>query len=348
MKLRHLFVDSRTPADILNDIRKRIPLRPQIIEDRKSLYIDSRLELGKDSLYFTFHRGKIFFPCPCSRDSISCGYFVLDTMVGCPFDCSYCYLQIYQNIRSISAYINLENKVASLARILKRRKKRIRVGTGEFCDSLTLEDFYPQVDIIYFYFKNLPQVIIELKTKSSNISNLLKLKPLRNFVVSWSLNPQNIVEREEKYTSGLRERISSARILVDKGWKVGFHFDPIVYYPGFEDDYLKVLRFIKKFPSHSVAWISLGTLRYPATLKKIIRERFPYTRILSYGEPLLTQEGKVRYFRKIRVEIYRFMSAHLRKTFKEVPIYLCMETPLVWKEVFGKIPEFHRYLFTNI
>ena len=39
-------------------------------------------------------------------------------------------------------------------------------------------------------------------------------------VCSWSLNPSVIIDNEEHFTAGLKERIEAARILADKGIKV--------------------------------------------------------------------------------------------------------------------------------
>ena len=194
------------------------------------------------------------------------------------------------------------------------------------------------MNILYFYFKKLPFVILELKTKSDNIKSLLNLKPLKNIVVSWSLNPQKIVKEEEKYTASLNKRLKSAYLLQQKGWYVGFHFDPIIYSPDYKDIYLEVIKRLRKFYPKKIAWISLGTLRFPPRTPQVIKERFPDTKILN-GEFILSNDNKYRYFRHIRREIYKFMLDNLKMYFKDVPIYLCMETALVWKEVFGFVPD---------
>lgn len=340
MVIRKYYVDKGV-SDSAPDrnIRRTTHLEPQPVSRRNNLYVEDRKDLGKDTIYLTYLKGRSLMRCPCSRDSVSCGYFVLDTMVGCPFDCSYCYLQIYQNVRAISVYANLEDKIKSAAKKLAHGKKKIRLGTGEFCDSLTLEDICPQVQLLYFYFKKIETVNLELKTKSDNVSRILKLKPANNFVLSWSLNPEGVVRKEEKYVVSLDQRIRAAADVTGCGWNTGFHFDPIIYYPGWKDDYATVIRKLKKVAAEKIKWISLGTLRFPPPLKNVILERVPHTDIFNYGEFMASFEGKVRYFRKIRVDIYKFMIRELGKTFKNVPVYLCMETPLVWKETFGFIPD---------
>ncbi len=346
IKIEKIFIDKDIPERYFKKaflFQKRINAPLVVLKSREELYVKSeRVDLGKRNIYLTLHQGKIFLKCPCSKNSVSCRYFVLDTMIGCPYDCSYCYLQVYQNIRAVTFYLNLEEKIKKLTQLLSKRKGPFRVGTGEFCDSLVLEDFLPQIDILYFYFKKLPHIILELKTKSDNINTLLNLKPTKNIIISWSLNPQKIVRKEEKLTVSLNKRLKSAFILQEKGWRIGFHFDPIIYSQNCKDMYFEVIKKLKKFYPQKIAWISLGILRFPPRTPQIIKKRFPDTKILN-GEFILGNDNKYRYFRHIRREIYKFMLESLKIYFKNVPIYLCMETPLIWKEVYGFVPRFRNF-----
>jgi spore photoproduct lyase len=85
-------------------------------------------------------------------------------------------------------------------------------------------------------------------------------------------------------------------------------------------------------------WISLGSLRFPPSLKKIIEERFPKTGITT-AEFVKGLDGKMRYFRPERVRIYRHIYAKIREKWKGVFIYFCMENKTVWQEVMGFAPE---------
>ena len=54
--------------------------------------------------------------------------------------------------------------------------------------------------------------------------------------------------------------------------------------------------------------------------------RFPDNFILD-GEFLLDFDGKMRYGKSQRREVYQFLVPLLRKTFPNARIYLCMEEP---------------------
>ena len=111
-----------------------------------------------------------------------------------------------------------------------------RIGTGEFTDSLMLDHVtgYSKKLVEYFSSKNL---VLELKTKSTNIQNLYNLKHNQRTVIAWSLNPKNIINKEESASASLKERLESARICQQHGYPVAFHFDPIIYTANWEKQY---------------------------------------------------------------------------------------------------------------
>ena len=86
-----------------------------------------------------------------------------------------------------------------------------------------------------------------------------------------------------------------------------------------------------------VIWISLGGFRYPPELKGIAEERFPRTKIFL-GELVPGRDGKFRYFREIRLEMYSKILKWLREIDSNLFVYLCMESQEVWEEVFGWAP----------
>jgi spore photoproduct lyase len=99
----------------------------------------------------------------------------------------------------------------------------------------------------------------------------------------------------------------------------------------------------RRIPENEVMWISLGSLRFPPTLKKIIEERFPGTGITT-AEFIKGLDGKMRYFRPERVRLYRHIYEKIRKKWPHVFIYFCMENKTVWRDVMGFAPEHNGHL----
>ena len=137
-----------------------------------------------------------------------------------------------------------------------------RIGTGEHSDSLALDKTLGINQHIIKFFAALPNALLELKTKSNQIEHLLELPHGGKTVISWSVNPQVIITKEELKTATLDERLNAARMASDAGYKVAFHFDPMIDYPDWEKGYQGLVEQIfDNISPDRIAWVSLGTLR---------------------------------------------------------------------------------------
>ena len=319
-------------------LKKFIHTKPVYIEKLKDIkrqpeeYIDT---LGKNELFLVEENFDIFKQCPCTKNVLSCGYYILNIGFGCVYDCTYCYLQHYTNFPGIILPVNIQDMLNKLSGILKEYKKVLRIGTGEFTDSLILDDIVPYTKYLIEFFRN-QNHFFELKTKSVNINNILEIESSPNIVISWSLNTPSRIKKEEHYTPGLKDRLESAKKVIEKGYKVGFHFDPIIYYDSWENEYKEIVEMMFEYAKNKVEWISLGALRFNRTLKPVIERRFPYPEILN-GELFLDPiDKKMRYPEKIRTDMFKKMVKWIRKFDKKVIIYLCMEPEHIWNQVFSR------------
>ena len=267
--------------------------------------------------------------CPCTKKHMGCGYWIFNLGFGCPFDCSYCYLQQYQNFPGIILPSNLDEFFEKFDDLFKKINKPIRIGTGEFCDSLALDDItlYSQKLIDFFSKRN---VLFELKTKSNKIENILNKKPQNNIIISWSLNPQRLIDSEEYSTASLEERLEAARIIQKKGFNIALHFDPIIYSEDWRKEYKALIEALYSKVNPPLSWISLGTLRFNRQLKPLIEERFPQNEII-YTELFIGEDKKLRYPEFLRIDIYKNMVKWIREHDKITPIYLCMESKEIWE-----------------
>jgi spore photoproduct lyase len=290
--------------------------------------------VGKRILYLTVQRGRFVKPCPCTSHVIGCGYFIINLNLQCPLDCTYCILQHYLAEPWLTVFVNLEDLWHELDGFLeKHRRRAIRIGTGELGDSLALDHLTGLSGELISYFRGKANVCFELKTKTAGIGDLPAVQTPDNIVVSWSLNAGKIAAEEERGAPPVIERLQAAGAVVKKGYRVGFHFDPLVRFPGWEREYEEVVRkLFQIIPASSVAWLSLGALRFPPALKKIIQARFPATKII-YDEFILGRDGKLRYFRPLRLELFRSVAGFVKKWGgKEIPLYLCMEGGEIWRD----------------
>ncbi|MBI4527665.1 MAG: radical SAM protein [Deltaproteobacteria bacterium] len=307
---------------------------------------DDPLGEGKKRLVLMRHKGEFLKKCPGSDGQVCCNYFVINFASNCPMECSYCYLQDYlASNPALKLFSNVGDLIDEAQALLSRhRKSFFRIGTGEITDSLALDPYVgTSADLIPFFAEQ-PNALLELKTKSDRVEGLLALDPKGRVVVSWSMNPPGVIEQEEHLTASFEERLAAARRCQETGYKLGFHFDPIVEYPGWEEDYRTMVETIFAVIDHRrVAWVSMGVLRNTPALKRIMRQRFPSSRLIC-GEQILCPDGKMRYFQPLRVSMYRKMLGWIRAASPTVFVYLCMESKDVWNQVFGFFPSCEKEL----
>jgi spore photoproduct lyase len=296
---------------------------------------------GKHHLVLGKNRGTFFKPCPGTREYRCCDYQVLNIGQGCPMDCVYCILQAYLNNPWISFFVNTEDMFAELEQTLAVSGEQFfRIGTGEFTDSLALDSLTGLSRYLVEYMSKQKKAVLELKTKSAVIGNLKNLDHKGRTIVAWSLNSPPIMAVEEIRTATVEQRLEAAARCADWGYKLAFHFDPIIFHEGWEDGYKKTIKTLfASVPADAIAWISLGALRYLPALKNIATDRFPQSRFF-YEEFIDGLDGKNRYFRTRRVAMYKLIADELAKyVAPKTCVYFCMENDAIWQEVFGFSPE---------
>jgi spore photoproduct lyase len=294
---------------------------------------------GKRTLILARNRGSFMKQCPGAGAEICCGYFVINYALNCHLECTYCILQSFLNNPALTIYTNMDELMHEVEeKVLSSPERIFRIGTGETADSLALDDITLYTLRLVPLFRTLPNAVLELKTKSAQVANLQGLDHGGHTIVSWSVNPDAVIRNEECKSASLEERLEAARLVRQWGYRIGLHFDPIIHYEGWEQDYLEVVqRIFHCLDPEGICWISLGCLRFTPDLKEIVRRRFPRSRV-PYGEFVPGNHGKMRYFRPIREEIYAKMKAMIAAHAPHVLVYLCMENRAVWEHSFGAAP----------
>ena len=303
-----------------------------ITEDffKKSTLGPRQIQESKKILYLKEFKGAFFKRCPGAKPKLMCcNYFVLNLGQNCEMDCSYCYLQSFINFPAVVIYTNIEKAFQELEELKKNHYNRyIRVGTGEQIDSLSLDDISLYSVKLIDFFNDCPNWLLEFKTKSDNIKNFENAKHKRNIVVSWSVNPESIVQKEEHGAASLKQRLLSAVRARDKGFKISFHIDPLIYHEGWKKNYAELVDQIALlFSPQDLKHISLGALRFQPEQKAIMRKRFGMQSLVCRGEFFNSKDGKLRYHQEMRQEMFQFVLNRFKQYSQNWPCFLCMEAP---------------------
>ncbi len=270
--------------------------------------------------------------CPvASTRTRCCNLMTLDVAENCGFGCSYCSIQSFY----LGDAINFDPAFAEKLASLRLDRDRVyHIGTGQSSDSLMWGNKHGALAALIRFAENNPNVILELKTKSKNVSYLLKNEIPANVLCTWSLNTPTIVNHEEHQTASLPDRLSAARRVADRGILVGFHFHPMIRYAGWQGEYADLFEeTCQRFQTAEVAMVSMGTLTFTKTVIRAIRSRRVKSKILQTR--LVDCGGKLSYPESVKLELFRFAYGALRPWHDEVFFYLCMENPRLWRPVFG-------------
>jgi spore photoproduct lyase len=171
---------------VVEDGATNHPVTQKILKDLEGTFVSQwkgaqsgsgEQDMGKQTLRLISYRGEFLKPCPGTKEYICCGYQILNLATNCPLECSYCILQSYLNQPDLRVYVNLERRIEQVMEVIDLRPHRIfRVGTGEFTDSLALDPIARWTDLLVPLFSSRKNAILEFKTKTVNIRNLLACK----------------------------------------------------------------------------------------------------------------------------------------------------------------------------
>ncbi len=344
MKITKLFIDEKAidyPATKLMLQRNKMPYETVASQDTVYEFIsgsENPVQQAKETLYIKKNRGSFIKECPGTSYYTCCGYKILHIGTFCSMDCSYCILQSYFHPPVLQFFVNHEDLIKELDTLFKKESVS-RVGTGEFTDSMIWERWTDLSTILIPEFSKQSRAVLELKTKTTDIDLLKGLSHNKKTIVSWSLNTERIIKEQERRTSSLTARLKAAAVCESWGYPVSFHFDPVILYDGCEEEYKKVIRSIFSYVSpDNTVWISIGTFRFMPDLKSIIRKRFPDSKI-PYGEFITGLDGKIRYFKPLRIDIYKKMVEWIKEIAPDVVVYFCMEDDEVWEKAAGFNPK---------
>ena len=276
--------------------------------------------------------GKIMGLCPvASPKTLCCNLQTLDVIMNCAFDCSYCSIQTFNDDKIISYKANI---LEQLKKITFDAEKIYHIGTGQASDSLFLGNKENILGQLMDFARANPNVILEFKTKSDRIEFFLQEKIPRNVILTWSLNPQIVIDHEEHKTASLEQRLKAAEQVANKGILVGFHFHPMMFYNQASEDYANIAqRISKSFDPSGVAMVSMGALTFTKKTMNYIRTRPIQSKILQM--PMEEVAGKFSYPEKIKIDLFHGLYQNFKSWHEKVFFYLCMEESHLWPPVFG-------------
>lgn len=308
----------RTPVHFINKVE-------DVFERTRKPYLQKRTTLN---LFIGRKAGQLVKVAPDAYGLSGEPHYYFIHAYNCIYECEYCYLQGYFNSPDLVLYVNHDEIIAEIRRVAATHPpgQTVWFHAGEFSDSLALSHITLEWAQYWEAFETMPNARLELRTKAVNIRPILSLPPLNNVVITFSLSPAAAVRRFDRSTPSLRARLKALSALAQRGFRLGLHFDPIIYTENFLAEYRDLItEILQRVPETQIEYVSLGVVRFAKSSYLEFVRNYPQSELRS-AEFVKSADGKVRYNRPMRLFILRNVQRLcIDAGMAAEKVYLCME-----------------------
>jgi spore photoproduct lyase len=247
-------------------------------------------------------------------------FYILAHANGCPYDCSYCYLQLtFRGKVKPVLFQNLEDLTREVRQFLELPEPSV-LNAGELSDGLAFDHVtgLSRFTVPVFAAQNRHKLLF--LTKSDNVRRILDLEHGRQTIVSFSVNASAVSGIYEKAAAPIGKRLTAAGKTKAAGYPVRFRIDPIIPVPGWRNMYEELIdRILDVEPER----VTLGTLRYFPNVKSFARKLGRDTSVFDFATERSGEDGRYRVSLDRRLRVY---STLLERINNRVPVGICKET----------------------
>jgi len=233
-----------------------------------------KIDAGKKILHLAKRRSPFISVFNPPRGVVCHRFYKLVLGTECPYDCSYCYLELtFRMAPYVRQYLNLEDLWRELDRLNRKINKPILLNTGELADPLAVDHITGIVNEVVSETSRHDNLQLLLLTKSANVDHL---QPVDNGQVVFSVSLTTSVNAREFEHGAAKpyDRIEALSKAETKGYRTRCRIDPIICADeNWEADYRKLIEVL--FERTRVEMITLGQPRFRAALLNLVRRRHP-------------------------------------------------------------------------
>lgn len=224
-------------------------------------------------------------------------------MLNCVYDCRYCFLQgMYRSAHTV-LFVNYEDFINDIhMQAGKHPETPVHFFSGYDGDSLALEPLSGFAETFVNGLREIPNAWLELRTKSTQVRQLLNLEPWKQCVVAFSFTPEDISTATEHGVPSIDQRLDAIRRLQDAGWLIGLRLDPLIDCQSFEQHYQSLItRLFETVNTDQLHSISFGPFRMPDGFFNQMVKHYPEEKLFAVR--MERQDGMMSYGRKREIEM---------------------------------------------
>ena len=317
-RFSHIYVekkilDNKNTLEILSKFRDAKIIE---IDNYKEVFSSNNQDfhlqkLGQNLILASNKPNMIYEGAVVCEDFENDNFYYTSSIINCVYDCEYCYLQGVYSSGNIVIFVDIE-KVFEEVEELYNKLKSLYLCVSYDTDLLAIENICSFSEKWYHFIKDKKDLKIELRTKSGNIDKFLNLDVLDNFIIAFTLSPEGIALKNEKYTASFKNRVKAIKELQNKGWKVRICIDPLIYTDDFEKNYSEMIEYLfSEIDKNKVIDVSIGVFRTSKEYLKKMRNQNKKSEILYY--PFECIDGVYTYSDKLKSYMIDFIKEKILK-----------------------------------
>jgi spore photoproduct lyase len=287
---------------------------------------------GKRTLVFGEHQSAVRF---AEEEGNTCpNYWHFSPYGYCFYGCKYCYLAGTPGVwhsPTVKIYVNLDEILREMDRVARGLKQPTAFYLGKLQDGLALDPLTAYSTVLVPFFARSEFARQVILTKSAEVDRLLKLDHGGHTILSWSVNPPEIISGFEETTPCLEERIQAMKKCSAQGYPVRAVLMPMIPAPDWEDIHARFLR--RLLSEVNLERLTLGGICIYQNAKRLMEKKLGARNPVSANmvNEVKGDDGRVRYRTELRVQLYAQAVRIARAVKPDLEIALCLEEPAVWE-----------------
>ncbi len=253
----------------------------------------------------------------------------IQSVVGCPFDCTYCPYSTF-----ICARVDIERFADRVARLTAELSGQELFKLNNRSDTLGLEPELGLAPLLVERFAELDGKYLMLYSKGENVKALLGLEHRRKTIACFTLTPARIAELLEPGAPPTSARIAAIGQLAKAGYPIRVRLSPIVPLLDWHNLYNDLIRDLIAASEPELITLWALSMIDVENLDNIVPLEEIDPRILSDAQQAaMTMRGKkgAPFPPTTRASIYRDVAAIIHDHSPRTRVALCLETPEVWE-----------------
>ena len=288
----------------------------------------------KNGLILAKNRNPKLLPgAPVCHDFEEEYFYYTSLATGCLYDCEYCYLKGMYPSGDQIVYVNIEDTFSETEKVLKEHEAYVCISYDS--DLMSLESFTGYVEQWNEFVREHDGLRVECRTKCARTDLWKKMTPCDRMIFAFTLSPQEVIRRYEHRTPSLGERLACIREGMEAGFTVRLCFDPVIAFPGWEEEYDRLIRDVTdSLDPDGIRDVSVGSFRIPQDYLRQLRRREPDSAVVQY--PFVNEDGVCRYPEELHLQMCEKVVQGLKRFVPEDRIYLLADRKNQGKDKRGK------------